>query len=99
MEWKRILRGSALAGFAMASACGGGGGGSSQDSSSVEFLVKDSPLDGVASLRASVAGLSLVNVDGERTANLLPDPVEVEFLGLRDRSAWLSRIAVMSFLR
>ena len=82
--------------------CAGGGGSSGSSSPAptqtasgdLEFLVKDSPVDGLASFTATIASLTLTDTAGTETANLLAESVEVEFLGLQERSAWLGRVDV-----
>lgn len=73
---------------------GGGTTAAASSGTSLEFLVKDSPVDGLASLEASITSVVLVDAQSTAGANLLAEPVDVEFLGLQERSAWLGKVDV-----
>lgn len=82
----------------MCTACGGGSDGGPGGSSlgaaagSGDFLVQDAPIPGLLAFQATVTDLYLEHMGGGSTVNLLPSPVDVEFLGLQGTLGWLSSL-------
>ncbi|HIG85645.1 MAG TPA: hypothetical protein EYQ25_01245 [Planctomycetes bacterium] len=78
-------------------ACGGGAGGPGGSSlgagaGSGDFLVQDAPIPGLLAFQGTVTELHLELIGGGSTVNLLPTPVDVEFLGLQGTLGWLSSL-------
>lgn len=57
----------------------------------VDFVIADEVADELFAFEATVNELRLERADGTLTANLLGAPLDLEFLGLAERAAWLSR--------
>lgn len=69
-----------------AAACGGPGGPSAREAR-VEVLLRSAPTSELGSFVGTLENVRLVSDSGAATGNLLPAPVELELVGLRDRSA------------
>lgn len=91
-----LVRSLGLAALALGlGACGGtGGGGGGDSASSAQFLVGSTGDTDLFALSAELTEIRLIRDDGTPTANLLPAPTRVEFVGLQDVAEWLMGVAI-----
>ena len=83
-------------GFAGLASCSSGGSdiaaepgdGRTVATTRVDLLLRDAPIDDLAAFRATLESVRLERVTGGSTDRLVTTPVELEFLGLRDRACF-----------
>lgn len=81
------------------SGCGGGGGGGGSGSTTtdatIDVLVTDAPVDDLLSFSARITSIRLrESGGGGESANLIAEPLDVEFLGLGSVHRWLASAQV-----
>ncbi len=91
MKTLASLRLVPLALLPLLSACGGGGGGGGSSAAGADVFATDATVDGLLGFRIELESLRLRRTDATLTADLLSDPVTVEFLELEERLRWLVR--------